>query len=81
MAQRHNFRGRRAWELFRELLGPIGTVKREATPEGVDFSCGDHVWRNVGVHYGAGAELQMGNISENPFRGAFFGLIVASYGA
>jgi hypothetical protein len=40
----------------------------------MDYPCGDHIWWNVGVRYGTGAELQMGNISESAFRGAFFGL-------
>ena len=75
MAQRHNFRDRRARKLFRKLLYPIGTVERKTATAGVDYPCGDHVWRNIGVRYGIGAELPMGNISESSFRGAFFGLI------
>ena len=76
MAQRHNLRDRRARKLFRELLYPIGTVERKTAAAGVDYPCGDHVWRNVGVRYGVGAKLKMGNISESPFRGAFLRLIV-----
>jgi len=76
MAQRHNLRDRHARKLFRELLYPIGTVERKTASTGVDYPCGDHVWWNVGVRYGVGAKLQMGNISESSFRGAFFGLIV-----
>ena len=75
MAQGHNIRDRRARKLVRELLCPIGTIERETAAAGMDYPCGDHVWRNVGVRYGVGAELQMGNTSESPFRDAKFGLI------
>jgi hypothetical protein len=75
VAQRPNFRDRRARKLFRKLLYPIGTVERETATAAMDYPCGDHLWWNTGVRYGIGAELQMGNINESPFRGAFFGLI------
>jgi predicted alpha-1,2-mannosidase len=53
MAQRHNLRDRRARKLFCELLHSIGTVERKTAGAGVDYPCGDHIWRNVGVRYGA----------------------------
>jgi hypothetical protein len=33
------------------------------------------IWQSVGIRYGVGAELEMRNISQSPFPGAFFGLI------
>jgi hypothetical protein len=52
IAQRHNFRDRRTRKLVRELLYPIGTVEWKTAAAGMDYPCGDHVWRNVGVRYG-----------------------------
>ena len=71
MAQRHNFRGRRARKLCRELLCPIGTVERETTAAGVDYPCGDHVWRDVGFVMGRSLTSNWEQHLRESLRGCF----------